>query len=601
MLGSLTVWNSLKRSSGGVVSKAALEEYWKDRLEQDDEAFLTMRQLRPREVSASEAKGPGWDRARDKEWSSWKTHKVYKKLPRLPPNVKATPCRWVYCVKDDGSLKARLTVRGDIEKRRTANDIRTDSPTASRKSVRLFCALTAQLSWHMESFDVPTAFLQQSEIFNAERGIPLYLKPPRECWEEGDDENTVWLCLKTPYGCADAPRAWFASFQAWAKTIGGQPLPLEPCVLTFRNQQGQLEGHVVLHVDDGMMAGTEEFLRRMRKHLREKYSVGTFSRDRFKFCGLWLSRSSDGTISMSQEKYCDMIEPIKVTRHRAAETSDQLTDDEVRSVQAIAGSINWLATQTRPDLSLAVSELVGILAHDKTVRALKHANKVVSQAHTSKSSHIIFRRLPCSIMDLSVRVYTDASWANMPGLRSQSGQVFVLSAPGDDESFKGNAIHWRSSRIKRVCRSTFAAETLSFVDAMDEGIATAQLLQQWIRPKSEKQVEVEMLTDCRSLVDSMQQISPSATEKRLELDLLSIKENIEQLGLKITWIDTKLQVADPLTKRMDTMNMMTVLMKGIYERICELGYPACEKLTSAQHYLITMLSLAPPDTFDVYG
>merc|ERR1712078_715975 len=295
-----------------------------------------------------------------------------------------------------------------------------------------------------------------------------------------------------------------------------------------------------------------------------------------------------------------MIEPIKVTRHRAAETSDQLTDDEVRSVQAIAGSINWLATQTRPDLSLAVSELVGILAHDKTVRALKHANKVVSQAHTSKSSHIIFRRLPCSIMDLSVRVYTDASWANMPGLRSQSGQVFVLSAPGDDESFKGNAIHWRSSRIKRVCRSTFAAETLSFVDAMDEGIATAQLLQQWIRPKSAKQVEVEMLTDCRSLVDSMQQISPSATEKRLELDLLSIKENIEQLGLKITWIDTKLQIADPLTKRMDTMNMMTVLMKGIYERLCELGYPACEKLTSAQHCLITMLSLAPPDTFDVY-
>ena len=110
-----------------------------------------------------------------------------------------------------------------------------------------------------------------------------------------------------------------------------------------------------------------------------------------------------------------------------------------------------------------------------------------------------------------------------------------------------------------------------------------------------------MLTDCRSLVDSMQQISPSATEKRLELDLLSIKENIEQLGLKITWIDTKLQIADSLTKRMDTMNMMTVLMKGIYERICELGYPACEKLTSAQHYLITMLSLAPPDTFDVYG
>ena len=48
------------------------------------------------------------------------------------------------------------------------------------------------------------------------------------------------------------------------------------------------------------------------------------------------------------------------------------------------------------------------------------------------------------------------------------------------------------------------------------------------------------------------------------------------------------------------MNMLTVLMEGIYERICELDYPACEKLTSAQHYLITMLSLAPPDALDIY-
>ena len=99
----------------------------------------------------------------------------------------------------------------------------------------------------------------------------------------------------------------------------------------------------------------------------------------------------------------------------------------------------------------------------------------------------------------------------------------------------------------------------------------------------------------------MQQISPSATEKRLELDLLSIKANIEQIGLKLTWVDAKLQVADPFMRRMATVHMTIVLMKAIYERICELGYPACEKLTSAQHYLITMLSLAPPDTFDVYG
>ena len=63
------------------------------------------------------------------------------------------------------------------------------------------------------------------------------------------------------------------------------------------------------------------------------------------------------------------------------------------------------------------------------------------------------------------------------------------------------------------------------------------------------QTRIDVLTDCHSLVDSMSQVVPTSTEKRLRLDLLAIKESLDSGGINILrWVDTRLQLGDSLTK-----------------------------------------------------
>ena len=56
--------------------------------------------------------------------------------------------------------------------------------------------------------------------------------------------------------------------------------------------------------------------------------------------------------------------------------------------------------------------------------------------------------------------------------------------------------------------------------------------------------------------DASDAIAPRALEKRLEMDLISLKEVLsEGLIACITWIPTALQLADALTKNMNTTQL----------------------------------------------
>ena len=197
----------------------------------------------------------------------------------------------------------------------------------------------------------------------------------------------------------------------------------------------------------------------------------------------------------------------------------------------------------------------------------------------------------------------------MPGLKSQSGQVFVLAGnEADDANFQGNLIHWRSQRIKRVCRSTFAAETLSAIDAVDQGIFIRDMLSGWLNLSQKNEygrhcIPLQVFSDCNSLCETLEMVEPSATEKRLKLDLISLKENLDSKTIDtFTWLDTRIQVADGLTKHMDVTNMMRYFREGWYpywhDDTNDKQY-SNEKYTSAQQELRGLLALG--QIANVYG
>ena len=356
-----------------------------------------------------------------------------------------------------------------------------DSPTVSRIATRIFFALSALLGWTVVGFDVPTAFLQQDGHYASQRE-PVHVQPPPEA---GLKDDECWELLKISYGLADAPRAWYFSFDKFIRELGGKPVVGEPCVFTF-HEDDKLVGHMTIHVDDGCMAGEQKWLQYMKEALIKRYAVKEFKEKSFKVCGLWVEQDDD-TIRVHQEPYCDMLDEIPLTRERKQQLEQRMTAKELNDVQSVGGAVNWIATQTGPDRSWSVSELAGIANAEGTVEAIKKAKKLVRRTKSGKENSIVFKKFTNDISDLALVTFTDASWANMPGLRSQRGSVYALMkksefvcAKHDDHSgdVPGCIFHWESKRIKRVVRSTFAGETLAAIDAFDMSIFTKKILEE---------------------------------------------------------------------------------------------------------------------------
>ena len=73
---------------------------------------------------------------------------------------------------------------------------------------------------------------------------------------------------------------------------------------------------------------------------------------------------------------------------------------------------------------------------------------------------------------LRLQLFMDASFNNLPSGSSEAGQIIFLS----DSRNNCCPVYWNLSKIKRVVRSTLAAETLALSDGCDESFYVNKVL-----------------------------------------------------------------------------------------------------------------------------
>ena len=93
-------------------------------------------------------------------------------------------------------VKARLVARGYEDE----SDVRSDSPTCMKDSIRLVLSVAVSRGWKMHSLDVKAAFLQGQQIAR-----DLFIFPPKEFRKKG----YLWKLRKVVYGLNDASRIWY--------------------------------------------------------------------------------------------------------------------------------------------------------------------------------------------------------------------------------------------------------------------------------------------------------------------------------------------------------------------------------------------------------
>ena len=122
-----------------------------------------------------------------------------------------------------------------------------------------------------------------------------------------------------------------------------------------------------------------------------------------------------------------------------------------------------------------------------------------------------------------------------------------------------------SRRCKRVAISTLAAETLAAVDGVDSAILIKEILMHCLR--KDQVVKLVLYTDSKSLEEATD-TSNSLAEKALTVEMAVLREHCEKGILDVKWLETKKQIADPLTKAgAPVCTLVSILASGSFESI----------------------------------
>ena len=130
-----------------------------------------------------------------------------------------------------------------------------------------------------------------------------------------------------------------------------------------------------------------------------------------------------------------------------------------------------------------------------------------------------------------------------------------------DKFGRCSALEWKSKKIKRVVRSTLAAEALALGDGLETGLYEKEIFQEFLGKDAD--LALTAIVDNKSLEVNLRSTS-SVEDKRLRRDLSMIKQMIDRKEIQtVRWVDGKLQLADTLTKKeVNAHKLLSVLHSG---------------------------------------
>ena len=154
-------------------------------------------------------------------------------------------------------------------------------------------------------------------------------------------------------------------------------------------------------------------------------------------------------------------------------------------------------------------------------------NKVIKFIKSTPSSISIPK---LDLRSLSITVFADASFNNLPDGASQGGYIIFLSS--NNKSVV--PLSWNSTRLWRVARSNMAAETLVMSKACDSAIFLSNLTEELT--KSPKQTNITVLTDNQSLFETLK-TKKASLDCRLRVEISALREmcNNGEISINNVW------------------------------------------------------------------
>ena len=155
-----------------------------------------------------------------------------------------------------------------------------------------------------------------------------------------------------------------------------------------------------------------------------------------------------------------------------------------------------------------------------TINDLSRAIKAVNRLKDIRSM-ILFPKLSKNFKDWKIVVVTDASLCNINGgTGSTAGHIVWLM----DCYGKCCPLSWHAIKIKRVVRSTIAAEVLSLQEGLECGFYYRKIIENFLAI-SNKTIPIIAFVDNKSVIEAVY-LNKLVDDKRLRIDIAAISETL---------------------------------------------------------------------------
>ena len=516
-----------------------------------------------------------------KEWSRWQQFNSTKFVSAAEfeqlrkRGARPIGTRWVLTRKSNGDYKARLVVQGCQEQ---SYALRSDAPTGSQLAFHVALAFAAQRGWTLEGYDAASAYLQAEGLDRL-----LLIRMPAKRPPPGTLPNQVLRANTAIYGTKDAGRHWYKySKGVFENEYRFRESILERCLYVWLDAERKIAALLFAHVDDFFIArrASHPEFDRVRDSLVKRLHLERKDGDAWVFCGKTITVSPT-CFTLSNAKALDSLEHVSISAERRKQDGLAVSEEERTAYRSAVGSLNYLTLWTRGDFQSAVS-FAAQRTTKATVADLKVINKLIDDVRASSHVHLVFRRNIVDIPTSTILAWGDSGFANADDSKSQCGVCLGLTNRPDDVVNECQfqyclPMEWKSATIKRVVRSTLAAESY----AVSESTESAQLLQFLLSEilqmsnsapdlraieQGSVSVPVRALTDSENLSLSIRRDAGAVADKRLRIVIAMLRQTVHDVALRgkhsvsIEWVPTHKMVADALTKIMDRGMIRAFLM-----------------------------------------
>jgi len=225
--------------------------------------------------------------------------------------------------------------------------------------------------------------------------------------------------------------------------------------------------------------------------------------------------------------------------HKAEEKASK---EDLTLYQQQIGSLIYLSTKTRPDITFAVNRCARFMSNlDMTYfKALNCIWKYLNKYLTLGINY------NCNENILKLIGYTDADWGgDIVGRKSTSGFLYLLN---------NKIISWNSISQKTVALLSCEAEYMAFKEAIKEAIYLNNLITYFNKFYNNNTIRIlTLLTDSELALKLANNPEFHKRSKHIDITYHFIREAILDKKVDLIYVNTKKQLADGFTKALDNI------------------------------------------------